>query len=638
MSRIVIGTSDGKQFVLPPDAVTSTLVGYGGKGMGKTNFGSVLVEELSRAGLRWVAADPLGVWWGLRHDREGKGPGIECVILGGVHGDIPIEPTGGAVVADLVVDEPGNVIIDFSRKPSGEMWSIGEKVRFLTEYAKRLFQRQGSLLNGCRREPFLQILDEAARYIPQVIPHGAAQLAECVGAWETIGEEGRNVGIGVFFLTQRSARMNKSVSEIADAMFSFRIVGPNSIKAVTDWLGEHVAKSDIGKYIEILRSLDRGKCLVVSPGWLQFEGIVEIRARETFDSSATPKPGERPKRVSGEAAKPDLAKYAERMKETIERAKASDPKELQRQLAQLRKELAAKTTATAVATTTKAGPEKPHKAELRRLKTAVGEAMKLIVKINAKGFEGENVDRDAITAAIEKATQEITGRVERAMESRQKDFARLQTEATRTLEKLKALLDGEELELGVEVVRQSSVAINPIPAARKPQAPKVNANGNGDLSGPERKILTALSELRSIGKEMPPKTMVAAWSSYSPQGGAFGNPMGSLSSRGYVEYPQPGFVVLTEAGRSAIGDIEPPDQNEIWQRIERTCTGPERKILRALIDNAGPGEIAKNELAEKSGYSPQGGAFGNPIGALRTKGLLDYPRQGMVRAADWLFI
>ncbi len=37
-------------------------------------------------------------------------------------------------------------------------------------------------------------------------------------------------------------------------------------------------------------------------------------------------------------------------------------------------------------------------------------------------------------------------------------------------------------------------------------------------------------------------------------------------------------------------------------------------------------------------YSPIGGAFGNPIGALRTKGLLDYPRQGMVKAAEWLFL
>src|ERR1700723_168717 len=324
---------------LPIDTVTSTLIVYGGKGMGKTNLGSVLVEELTRARLRWSVLDPLGVWWGLRHSADGKGSGIECLVLGGSHADIPIEPTAGAVIADLVVDEPANVIIDFSRKPSGEMWGIGEKVRFVTDYAYRLFQRQGGLVGGHRREPIFQLLDEAARYIPQTIPHGAENLAKCVGAWEQLVEEGRNIGIGVGLLTQRSARMNKSVSEVADAILAFRIVGPNSIGAITDWLGEHVPKAEVNKMVETIRSLERGHCLVVSPGWLKFEGVVGIRARHTFDSSATPKPGERAKRVYGDGAKPDLQKYAARMQETIEKAKADDPKELRAQIVKLQREL-----------------------------------------------------------------------------------------------------------------------------------------------------------------------------------------------------------------------------------------------------------------------------------------------------------
>lgn len=64
----------------------------------------------------------LGSYVYSSHSKDGKSPGVECVILGGSHGDFPIEPTGGAVVADMVVDETANFIIDFSRKPSGEMW------------------------------------------------------------------------------------------------------------------------------------------------------------------------------------------------------------------------------------------------------------------------------------------------------------------------------------------------------------------------------------------------------------------------------------------------------------------------------------------------------------------------------------
>ena len=181
----------------------------------------------------------------------------------------------------------------------------------------------------------------------------------------------------------------------------------------------------------------------------------------------------------------------------------------------------------------------------------------------------------------------------------------------------------------------TTVRMRPLPMTRISIAPALE---NSALTGPENKILRALSELLSIGKEQPTKNMVAAWAGYSPVGGAFGNPIGALRSKGLIDYPQAGVVSLTEAGVAAAPPCSAPDQEEIWRRIERTCTGPEQKILRALLDNAGQDEISKEDLAAHAGYSPIGGAFGNPIGALRTKGLLDYPRQGVVKAADWLFI
>jgi len=327
---------------LPPTAVTSTLVVYGGKGMGKTNFGSVLVEELARLRLRWAWLDPLGVSWGLRHSSDGKGPGIECLILGGPHGDIPIDPEGGAAVADVVVEESVNVLIDFSRKTNGEMWSIGERIRFVTEYTRRLFQRQGDLVKGARREPLFQVLDEAARFVPQTMPSSNPEIAKCVGAWQQLVEEGRNIGLGVALISQRSARMNKDVSELADAMFAFRTVGPNSLAAVLDWLGEHVPKDRIKDLSEQVRRLPVGSALCVSPGWLDFEGVIPIRARTTFDSSATPKAGERSRAVRGEGAKPDLELIRERMAQTIEKAKADDPKFLRKRIAELQREVAKK--------------------------------------------------------------------------------------------------------------------------------------------------------------------------------------------------------------------------------------------------------------------------------------------------------
>ena len=39
--------------------------------------------------------DPKGDWWGLRAAADGKGPGLPIVIVGGEHGDVPLEVGAG---------------------------------------------------------------------------------------------------------------------------------------------------------------------------------------------------------------------------------------------------------------------------------------------------------------------------------------------------------------------------------------------------------------------------------------------------------------------------------------------------------------------------------------------------------------
>jgi DNA helicase HerA-like ATPase len=273
----------GPEFKLPLDAQTQTLIIYGGKGMGKSSCATVLAEELSAAHLKFSVIDPMGVLYGLKHAADPSGPGLDVLLLGGLHGDIPIEPTAGAVVADLVVDENVSTVIDISRRPNGTMWGVGERIRFVADYLTRLYERQGE-----RMRPLMQLIDECGRFAPQLIPHGSPEIARCVGAVERLVEEGRNVGVGVCLITQRSARMNKSVSELAECMIAFRTVGPRSIDAIVDWFGEHVPKERWKHLVERLRALPRGTALVVSPGWLQFEGEVAIRQRWTLDTSATP--------------------------------------------------------------------------------------------------------------------------------------------------------------------------------------------------------------------------------------------------------------------------------------------------------------------------------------------------------------
>jgi hypothetical protein len=543
--------------VLPTDTVTSTLIVYGGKGMGKTNFGSVLVEELTRAGLRWSVLDPLGVWWGLRHSADGKGSGIECLVLGGSHADIPIEPTGGAIVADLVVDETANVVIDFSRKPSGEMWSVGERIRFVTDYAYRLFQRQGELVNGERREPIFQVLDESARYVPQIIPSGAIDLAKCVNAWEQIVEEGRNIGIGVCLLTQRSARMNKSVSELADAVLAFRIVGPNSIDAITDWLGEHVPKPEVKAMVEKIRSLERGRCLVVSPGWLKFEGVIGIRQRNTFDSSATPKPGERARRVHGEGAKPNLAKYVERMKATIEKAKADDPKELRKRIKELEAE-AAKPVAAA-----------PWRETIDRKQM-----------LEAERKEIERITHDAIIPQVVKLLRGIYGPIEKSAESLQRSskFMLEQIEALANKPATLRCLTEHFVKDAEAAITVESDPVKPDPA-RKPviQHSKPSGSGDSSLSPGEKQILTAVVQMGGVtGDQLGVLTGYKSTSRYEYTR--------KLTVKGYVTHVN-GPIEATQAGVDALGsDYEPlPTGRALYEWWMARLGGAESAILRHLV-------------------------------------------------------
>jgi hypothetical protein len=122
--------------------------------------------------------------------------------------------------------------------------------------------------------------------------------------------------------------MNKSVSELADVMFAFRTIGPNSLAAIMDWLGEHVEKARVRELAAQVRELDVGQALVVSPGLAQArEGRADPRARDVRlerDAEAGPARAARQRR-GGEAGPREVPA---RMAATIEKAKADDPKEL----------------------------------------------------------------------------------------------------------------------------------------------------------------------------------------------------------------------------------------------------------------------------------------------------------------------
>lgn len=147
---------------LPLDAVTQTFAILAKRGAGKTYTAAVLTEELLKAGLHVVVVDPIGVWWGLRSSADGKHEGLPITVLGGEHGDVPLEIEAGELIADFVVQERASCVLDLSR------FRKGEQIRFMTSFAEKLYH--------ANRLPLHLVLDEADAFAPQRPQKGQERL------------------------------------------------------------------------------------------------------------------------------------------------------------------------------------------------------------------------------------------------------------------------------------------------------------------------------------------------------------------------------------------------------------------------------------------------------------------------------
>lgn len=599
---------------LPADVATSTTIVYGGKGMGKTNFLAVLVEECAKAGVRFSLIDPVGASWGLRHSKSGKQRGVEILVLGGRHGDYPILPTAGAIIADLVADERVNTLIDISCSADGKMWSHGEKIRFVADYAKRLYERQGE-----HREPLLQIIDEAGRFCPQQIPAGAPDIAKCVGAIEQLVELGRNAGVGVCLVTQRSARMNKSVSELADMMISFRTIGPRSIDAIVDWFGEHIPKKRWEELAEKIRVLPVGSALCVSPGWLEFEGVIRIRERETFDSSATPKAGEK-RQATGPAAKPDVDAYIDRMAALADEAAKNDPKKLTAELARARADYRE---------IDKLLKERGFVVESddtrwRLVKQALGEASAKAPKVASLDAGKIKRLRGTIEAARRAFTQRL-GRIETVLirSHEQMEAIACDLQAGRTdfdmacSAAFEHALEGQPATNTAATIA-ATAPIKPATFRRVPPPPVPAPDGApyGDPSVGKtglRRMLVALAQNR----DGVTPGQLSILTSIAKRGGTFRTYLGKGKTNGWIIERADGRLVITENGLDALGAYEPlPTGRDLleWWCSELGDSGATR-MLRALEKEAW---LTRAALAEVTGIALNGGTFRTYLGKLFT--------------------
>lgn len=580
--------------LIPDEVFDQHIIALGKTGAGKSSAMRVLVEHLLDHKHRVIVVTAKADWWGLKLAEDGKHPGYPIPVFGGEHADIPLHHLSGKTVADLLGTGDRSAILQMRD------FMPGERTTFWIDFASTLFR----VLRG---KLFL-VIDEVHNFAPKgkVLDAKAGMMLH----WSNkLASEARGLGITLIAASQRPAKVHNDFLTSCESLIAMRMTTSWDREAVEAWIAGCGDDKVGAEVLRTLAQMKRGDAWVWSPEIEFGPKQVHFPMFKTYDSFRPQSEGD-VKKLKG-WADVDLAEVTKKLESVVKEAEANDPTKLKMRIRELERQAKEWPNPSANAAIVTSELSRIARQRENEWKGLYATACKAAID---KMQRGRRVLRDILALA----------------DAALKHFAE-------DPEFPAAPISGAEIQRKEEVRGKSRTQIRILEGSKVAAVHPLPSSLNGDLTGPERKILIALSQLLSIGKESPPKTMVAGWAGYSPVGGAFGNPMGALRSKGLIDYPSPGTVRLTDQGLSLIGAQVPPTAEELKHRILDVCTGPERKILAALMEH-GQGEITKEELASRSGYSPVGGAFGNPVGALRTKGFLDYPRPGVVKASDWLFI
>jgi uncharacterized protein len=426
--------------------------------------------------------------------------------------------------------------------------------------------------------PLHLVIDEAHLFMPQGKVNDP-QSGAMLHAANNMVSLGRSRGLRIILITQRPAKLHKDSLTQAETLIALRLIAPQDRAAVEAWIEDNADEKKAREIISSLATLKTGH------GWI-WAPELDVLERVTFPKIRTFDSGRAPDGSEAEAAKVlapiDREAIAARLQSVSAAALADDPKRLRARIAELERQAKGSAPAT--------NKEDLRKAEDRGYQKGLQEAQRAAAA-HLKSLRG--VVHQAIESALSAAPAPAQSR--------------------------------------------PTPALTPRQAAKTRPQPKVHAAPEGDLTGPEQRILDAIAWLESTtGSEECEQTAVAFLAGYTYGGGAFNNPRGRLNVRGFVSY-RGDRIALTDSGRSM---AHAPDTaltaDEMHQRVLERLPGPEQRILKPLLQ-AYPEPMDGKSVAEAANYTFGAGAFNNPRGRLKSLGLIEYVGSGQLKAADALF-
>jgi hypothetical protein len=585
---------------IPSAALDDRLGFLGTSGSGKTyNAGTAVEILLNNHKARVVVIDPLGVWWGLRLLADGKKASrFNVAIFGGPHGDLPLTEHAGALIGETAATMAESCIIDLS-----ELKSKASERRFMVAFLETIYRKATS-------EPFHLIVDEADLFAPQRPSDGDQVL---LGHMENIVRRGRIKGFIPWLISQRPAVLNKNVLSQVDGLLAFKLTSTQDRDALDAWIEGQADKAE-GKAIkDALPTLQIGQGVVWIPGRGTLEAPAKFPQKVTFDSSRTPKSGEKKKRTA--ALKPlDLGKLKERLGAVEAETKANDPKVLRSEVAALKAER--DKLVKAKEPKAKSDPEALNKAEERGFEQA---KKKLHVEMQRQVQAGVVEALTAVKNSLAPGVMLLND----AIASAKKVKPDLRSGLTFT-----PTLTGSPA--GSDAPKRPAVAT----LARSPSAkPAAVASGDGTIDRPLQTIINSIRWWNVLGVAAPSHAQVAFVAGYSHKSGTWSTYLSRLRSFSLIEGR--GDLALTEGGAAAAAEPEtPPSGEQLRATVLAKLDTPLTRILTPILE-AYPEGLSHHDAAERAGYSAQSGTWSTYLSRLRSLDLIE--GRGDLKAQDWLF-
>jgi len=602
---------------LPLDTATSRDAIFGISGSGKTYTALVLVEELQASGIPYVVIDPLGVTWGLRVPIDESATfgnlAAPVYIFGGEHQDLPLDPGQGAAIATMIVERNLSAILDLSGFDDDDA-----RAAFVAEFARELLR--------INRTPRKVVIDEADIFAAQA-PDTKAEFASGK-AIDNLVRRGRVHGLGVALVSQRPAIVKKNILTQITLLIVHQLTGRADLDAINGWIKDHGSDEQRRTVLQSLPGLSAGQAWV----WRPSSGLceqVQIRRRWSFDSSATPEIGAEivePARLNP----PDLEALRDQLGAAVLQAEQSDPDALRKRVADLERQL------------------KNRPAQIVQVPIEVPvltpdalQQVRLLQDLAA----GLGKELPNLLGLLGELIRQYGGYRSLPMPA---DLPVPRPEAPEGDDIPRGMygVSGEMVEAAAAVAAAAEeTAPTPIEedlpeeeAEEADQIDQVEATPGADgLTRAERKILTALADLRALGLESVIRANAGAFAGMSASGGAFSRSVAGMLESGLLSSPRRGEIAITPLGLGRIGPARSiRTLGELHAAWKQRVGNPQARMLDMLIA-VYPQAMSREDLARAVGMAAAGGAFARAVRSLIEIGAARYPGRGFVVATDLLF-